>query len=372
VARLDCRDVAALLAPHCETLFTQFVPDARLEAGELRGHGPDGSKWTMAVRGSKRGVWCNWGQPDQRGDCLELIHAALFGGQRGRGAALKWALNWLGLSSAAVQADQAWGEHIAAAKEYAARRRVWQEDAEARERERRRRQAFAIYLHKDNVEGIHSPELQDYLRTRRVPIELLDEFPTALRFTRQAYYDRERPALPAMLAPIIHPVTRRHMATHITYLEYRDHHWRNLSAPGALRRKTLGDKKGGIIPLLRGASRKRLRDAPDGDVLLISEGIENGISAAVLIRDWRNLPDDPRVFAAVDAQNWAALELPPVFSSVILAHDRDDQRLGKFRLHVGEAWLEEGRSVQHFRPPPEYKDFNEYAARLMQERTAAA
>jgi hypothetical protein len=372
MARLDCRDVAALLAPHCEQLFTQFVADARLEAGELRGHGPDGAKWTMAVRGGKRGVWCNWGDTSQKGDCLELIHAALFAGEAGRSSALKWALSWLGLSSAMVKTDPAAAEQMRSAKEYAVRRRAWQEEADARERERRRRQAFATYLHRDNVEYARSPELQDYLRTRGVPIDLLDEMPSALRFTRQAYYDREHPALPAMLAPIIHPVTRRHMATHTTYLEFREGHWRNLSMPGALRRKTLGDKKGGVIPLLRGASGRRLRDAPDGDVLLISEGIENGISAAVLIRDWRNLPDDPRVFAAVDAQNWAALELPQVFSSVILAHDRDDQRLGAFRTKVGEAWLEEGRSVQHFRPPSEFKDFNEYAARLLLERATAA
>ena len=326
----------------------------------------------MAARGSKRGVWCNWGQPDQKGDLIELIHCALFSGQAGRSSALKWALNWLGLSNEVVRSDPAAAEQMRSAKEYAVRRRAWQEEADARERERRRRQAFALYLRTDNVEYAQAPEIADYLRTRRVPIDLLDEQPTALRFTRWAYYDRENPAMPAMLAPIIHPVTRRHMATHITYLEYREGHWRNLSAPGALRRKVLGAKQGGVIPLLRGASGRRLRDAPDGDVLLISEGIENGLSAAVLIRDWPRLPDDPRLFAAVDAQNWAALELPPQFHSVILAHDRDDQRLGAFRQKVGEAWLEEGRSVQHFRPPSEFKDFNEYASRLMQERAMVA
>jgi hypothetical protein len=371
MARLDCRDVAALLAPHCEQLFTQFVPDARLEAGELRGHGPDGAKWTMAVRGGKRGVWCNWGDTQQKGDCLELIHAALFAGSAGRSQALKWALNWLGLSDTVVRSDPAAAEQMRSAKEYAVRRRAWQEEADSRERERRRRQAFALYLRADNVDAADSAELADYLITRGLPMVLLDEIPTALRFTRHAYYDRDRPDVPAMLAPIIHPITRRHMATHITFLEYRDHAWRNVLAP-MLRRKTLGDKKGGVIPLLRGASGRRLRDAPAGDVLLISEGIENGLAAAVLIRDWKNLPDDPRVFAAVDAQNWAALELPEAFHSIILAHDRDDQRLGAFRTKVGQAWLEEGRSVQHFRPPAEYKDFNEYAARLMQERTMVA
>lgn len=369
MARLDCRDVAALLASHCEALFMQFVPDARMEAGELRGHGPDGGKWTMAARGSKRGVFCNWGNPEQKGDCIELIHAALFAGQTGRGQALKWGLTYLGLATSAAPADAEAAERLRQAKAGAAQRRAWQDEAESRERDRRRRQAFALYLREDNIDGVNSPELRDYLATRHVPLGLLEEFPTALRFGH-AYYDADHPAVPAMLAPIIHPVTRRHMATHITYLAYREHHWRNLPAP-ALRRRTLGDKKGGMIPLLRGASRKRLRNAPDGDIVLISEGIENGLAAAVLIRDWPALPADPRVVAAVDAQNWAALELPPVFQSVILAHDRDDQRLGAFRLEVGRVWLEEGRSVQHFRPPAEYKDFNDYAARLLAEQAAA-
>jgi Toprim domain len=355
MTRLDCREVADLLAAQCERLFLDFVPDAKTSRNELRGHGPDGAVWAMVTRGSKRGVWANWSDYErQRGDCLELVHWARFPDERGRAQSTRWALGWLGLAEA--QPDS---ETVRAARIEASEAAAWRAEREAAERERRMVRAKGIYLH-DSRPAAEACEIADYLTTRGLPLDFLQAAPGNLRFTASRWYDASRPAVPAMLAAIVHPIAREHIGTHVTYLDFRDGHWRNV--PYRPRRLTFGAKAGGIIPLLRGASGKRR--PPEGDVLLLAEGIENALAAAMCCVDAPDLPDDPRVWAAVDLGNFAVLELPPEIHSVILVHDNDNERFGGYRDRVARAWLEEGRSVQHMRPPRGFKDFNDYVATL--------
>lgn len=357
--RLDCRDLAQLLSSDCERLFLQFVPDARMEAGELRGHGPDGAKWTMAVRGSKRGVFCNWGSPEQhRGDCIELIHAAMFPNESGRKESFKFALTWLGL-----EGDDAASERVREARTAAREREAWRLEEDAASRGRRQRQALATYLERSEAD---SAEIADYLTTRGIPYEWLPWKPSALRFTKFAYFDTEHPSVPAMLAPMVNPLSHAQTGTHITYLEYRDGHWRNTRLKP--RRRSIGGKKGSIIPLMRGASGKPHSAPPDGDTVLIAEGIENAYAAALCCPDIEKFPDNPRVWASVDAGNFAAIEIPEPISSVILVADGDRDRFGDFRETVAYRWLEAGKSVHHMRPPKGYKDFNEYLIWLVDQR----
>jgi hypothetical protein len=363
VARLDCRDLAQLLSAECERLFLQFVPDARIESGELRGHGPDGAKWTMAVRGGKRGIFCNWGSPEQyRGDCIELIHAAKFPHETGRKESYQFALAWLGLEGN----DDANAERMRQARTAASERRAWRSEEDAATRAKRRSQAIATYLGGSPPVPDGSSEIADYLTTRGIPWDWLPWKSRGLRFSRDTYYDTEHPHVPAMVAPMVHPLTHTQTGTHVTYLEHRDGHWRNTRL--ALRRRTLGDKKGSIIPLMRGASGKALAAAPEGDTVLIAEGIENAYAAALCCPDIDHFPDNPRVWAAIDVGNFAAIEIPEPISSVILVADGDRDRFGDFREAIAYRWLEAGKSVHHMRPPKGYKDFNAYVAWLVAER----
>lgn len=368
--RLDCRAVAELLAERCEALFVELVPDARQARNELRGHGPDAAIWAIVVRGTKRGVWANWGDPErQRGDCLELVHWVKFPSEQGRRDSYRWALRWLGLG---VELGATERQSIAEARAQAAEAAAWRAEQAAAERDRRAVKSKGVYLH-HTLPYDQAPEIADYLRTRGIPAGELPSKPRNLRFGTKWYDDQHR-AVPAIVAAIVHPITRQHRATHCTYLDQRDGHWHNTDL--SPRRLVFGAKLGGVIPLLRGASGQR--KAPPGDTLLIGEGIENSLAAALCCPETPGLPAEPRVWAAVDIGNFSVIELPEEIYSVILVHDRDDEQFRgrsagaviglSYRQQVARRWLEEGRSVVHMTPPKGFKDFNDYVRALVAAR----
>jgi hypothetical protein len=107
-----------------------------------------------------------------------------------------------------------------------------------------------------------------------------------------------------------------------------------------------------VIPLLRGASGKRLRDAPDGDTVLIAEGIENALAAAYL------RGDRSRVFAAVSANNFPKLRLPAQLAHVVIVRDNDEANPGveKTLKETMDLLTEEGHDVEWRAAPPQFKD----------------
>lgn len=345
------REIAWRLAQRCEDLFFALVPDCELSGAELRGHGPDGAVWSIVIRGNKRGVWANWLDPErQAGDCLELVHWALFPEERARQESFRWALRWLGLADGASAPPEARTvprspPPLSEAEAAAARARA--------ARKARGRYAAA------SIPFAESGELRSYLAVARgLAIgELAGEALHALRFSPRQWYDPEHGELPAMVAPVIGPIDRKLGAVHVTYLA-RDPAgvWRNATLDP--KRKVIGAKEGGIIPLLRGATGERLPQ--QGEAVLIGEGIENTLAAALILPDIEGVPDRPRAWAAVDLGNIRKLRLPPELETVLFVHDRDDERFAGYREAVAEAWRDEGRAVVHLEPPPGFSDFNDY------------
>ncbi len=142
------------------------------------------------------------------------------------------------------------------------------------------------------------------------------------------------------------------VAVHRTWLEQgTDGRWRK--APLQDAKLTLGRYSGGSIRLWRGASKKSLRDAPAGEEVVIGEGIEDCLTAAI---------DDParRVLAAVSGGNMTTLILPPQIAGVLLLGQNEDNPT---------AWKHWGRVVAHFQgqgkrvrwaaPPIAWKDLAE-------------
>lgn len=350
---IPAREIARRLAARCEDLFNALVPDCTVQGAELRGHGPDGAIWSMVYRGTKRGIWANWLDPErQGGDCLELVHWAMFPDERQRQDSYRWALHWLGLAGrqgAPPEARTVARDRPAPSPEDAARAR-----------------ARAVKLARGRYAGGSVPfgesaELRDYLtRGRRLPVDELGEGLRALRFSPHQWHDQERGELPAMTAPIIDPIARKLLGAHVTYLAHRDGTWRNTSLQP--RRRVFGLKEGGIIPLLRGATGERLPQA--GEAVLIGEGIENTLAAALCCGDLAELPARPRAWAAVDLGNFRKLALPSEIATVLFVHDRDNERFGRYRDAVASAWQDEGRAVIHLEPPQGCKDFNDYIARF--------
>jgi hypothetical protein len=120
-------------------------------------------------------------------------------------------------------------------------------------------------------------------------------------------------------------------------------------------KKVLGQHKGGLIPLWRGASDKPLKEAPEGDVIAIAEGIEDALTIALHCPEWR-------VVACINIGNMAELTLPPAIGEVRLCLDRDGENpaCAAARERAVERYQREGRRVFEMRPPEGFKDFNEW------------
>jgi phage/plasmid primase-like uncharacterized protein len=139
---------------------------------------------------------------------------------------------------------------------------------------------------------------------------------------------------------------------HRTWLERQSDGY-VLKAPVAESKKVYGPCKGGTIRLARGASGKPWKDAPPGDVLGLTEGIEDALSYAVAV-------PEHRVAAAINVGNLIHVKLPVAIGTVIIAADNDqpgsqaDQTLQR----AVARFLAEGREVRIARCPAGVKDLN--------------
>jgi phage/plasmid primase-like uncharacterized protein len=77
---------------------------------------------------------------------------------------------------------------------------------------------------------------------------------------------------------------------------------------------SLGRVAGGAIRLWHGASHKPLHEAPEGETVVIGEGIETALSVAIACPELR-------VLCALSLGN--VVELPPAVRAVILLADND-------------------------------------------------
>ena len=328
--RPSAGQLARGLTERLEDVLPAILAGCKIDRSEARGHGQDGALWVVARAGSKRGVALCASDPDRSGDMFTLVTEALHGGDRR--AAYAWALERCAGIAAAPAPD------------------VARQVAEAADRDdRQRRGALAKYL--QGRASIADTPAGAYLLGRGLTdLAILGG---GLRFNPDCYYCGLGPMVesyPAMVAPVINPTDRSWLAAHCTYLQRYAGAWRKLRRDPA--RKVWGRYAGGVIPLLRGASGKRLRHAPEEGVL-IGEGIENTLSGAVL-------RPELRAFAAVAIGNFAAITLPENFSFVVLVQDRDGENEGsrRARERAIDRWLNEGRGVEVMKPPEGHADMN--------------
>jgi hypothetical protein len=203
-----------------------------------------------------------------------------------------------------------------------------------------------------------SPAVWSYLAGRLGgPLDqLLPELPYGLRFVNGLRQPVTGAWLPAMVAPVINPATFEHLATHATFLAQHDRTWRKvLNKPG---KATWGSYSGGIIPLLCGASNTPLQDAPPGETVLIAEGIENALAAALL------RVDRPRTWAGVSNGNLKNLVLPRQIARVVIVEDNDEANATAARTlkQVMEQLLDAGHAVDWMRAPSRFMDMAEFVS----------
>jgi hypothetical protein len=339
----SAHELAELLRNDCEGLFRTLISDAYIDGGELCGHMSDGSKVKMALRPGKRGQWLNCHRAGEMGDPLDLITYCNFHGDRR--AAYAWGCRYLRIHDHDCRSSQS--------RLIQPPKRPPQDYTDAPLRS----SPVGFYLR-----GVADSEEVASYQQHRLRVRF-DRLPRArcLRFLARCLHKETNTWLAAMLAPVIHLATRQHIATHRTYLSPVLGVWGK--APVKPAKKLLGGASGGVIPLLRGASGKPLREAGHGETVMIAEGIENALAAAYLLRG-----EGARVWAAWSRVNFIPIAevMPPQFTRVVIVKDNDsvnDSADKALRMAV-DMLINQGREVTLLSAPSCYKDM---AAFLSQE-----
>ena len=336
----------------CGVLLPAGVNDgAEYAVGSLAGE--PGQSLKIHVRQDGRaGVWKDF-STGEFGDALDLVKAVLFHADRDKVQAIKWAKAFLGYDGSAEALRIQRRAAVAAKKN--------REDAE-REAVRRRKAATKMYLDAFELRGTPA---EDYLRGRAIDFGRIGHYPGCLRYAPACEAFERVPGapkprsigkFPTLLASICAP-SGETVAVHRTYLARRPDGSMG-KAPLRDAKKSFGTYAGGCIrlfkPILENGKRAPgLKDAPAGSRVAISEGIEDGLSFAMLDRT-------RYVLVAVSLSNMGVLWLPDAVDDVLILGQNDEAPEARAALDAAAArFVEQGRVVRVSRPPPEFKDIND-------------
>lgn len=306
----------------------------------------DGGNFTSFSINTARGFWKDF-STDKGGDLIKLIAVYACNGDNGR--AIKWALDFLGLTNRAP--DPAEAERLL--------ERQRKLDSEELERAKKRRAAAQrLWLEAKPLDGTDPASL--YLKARGIDVlQLKEGIPNALRFHPACLAQPERYPLPTMIACVSCEGRGNNgfMAAHRTYLAQYEGKW-GKAFNGLVRngkpvpaKRVLGEFAGGSIRLTRGASGKPLRQALAGEWPQIAEGIENALTGAIAMPELRTL-------AGVSLSNLGNIELPPAIGGVYILADNDTrpETIAAFDRAM-DRFLERGIEPAIVRAPG-VKDFN--------------
>ncbi|HEV8502949.1 MAG TPA: toprim domain-containing protein [Casimicrobiaceae bacterium] len=328
-----------LLVADLEHVAGAVLSRIQVRAGELRGTDRHGDKWALQLRGGKRGVALNLSTM-QGANPFDFLSAAT--GSQGVPATCRIAEALLGLAESDPK--------LHARIERDARERQ-QEADRAREREEQRRsEDQAQRAHEWRIAppvGSDTPAAH-YLAGRACLADDLHPY------VRCAVSGRGS----TMLAALIEPATGRRRAYHETAISLTDGAWRKRRGKAKL---VWGPAGGCLIPLAAAVPA-------EGGTLLLAEGIENGLTAHLLL---------PGVAAAAaySVGNLRALDLAPKWTRIVLVRDRETNPRShgpSCRAAAILRWWGEGRAVTCLDPPDGFADLNDAAQARGGQRNAAA
>jgi hypothetical protein len=364
---LDAADIARLLAARTEDLVAKLLPGGKRRGRWFRAgsvNGETGASLVVELTGPYRGKWRDYaGDPEARGDLLDLI--AWTQGHRDPKKTFEWARAYLGLET---------GKPLTAAQAAAIKQRTAERMARARAAAERqaagnRDRAERIWQQARPLEP--GDPVDRYLEGRGIALSLLARAPAALRYMPSLWYGPGR-RFPAMVAAI----TDGHgefCALHRTWLQPRPDGGIGKAAVDEPK-KTLGNYRGGSIKLWRGRSGKPWLNMPMGSTVVLSEGVEDALSALVGAEiDFparRGRPAPPavpiselRVIAAVSGDNIAALDLPSQVARLVILQQRDPPGSpAAVKLDAAITRFEEQGIEVLLLPPPAWagiKDLND-------------
>lgn len=324
---MDISEISRMLADRAPALCSALFPDGHREGQEWRiGSlgGEPGQSLGVHLEGRRAGVWSDFAS-GERGDALDLVAQVLFRGDKGE--AVKWARGWLGIDDGTVPERR--------------RRHAPRDDtAEALRivelRAKKRAAGLALWLHAEA--DIRGTPVAAYLADARgIDIGRLERRPHALRYHPECWNGEVGHGLPAMVAAV-HDA-EGFITAHRTWLARDvDGSWGKavLKAP----RKVYGPYGGGSIRLARGAGARPLGRAEKGSSVVITEGIETALTAAMAC-------PDRRVIAAISVAGMATVSLPEAITEVILCAENDTGAQARQGLERAiNAHLRAGRRVR--------------------------
>jgi hypothetical protein len=299
-------EVAAMLGGRAHQLAGELLPHGKRAghewhcdslAGEPSRPGKSGPL-CVHLSGAKAGVWKDF-RGGESGDALDLVAQVLFRGDKRQ--ALAWSRRWLGLDIGDPAAL------ATARREAKARSDRADEEAKAT-----RNGAFRLWLAAQP--SIAGTPVEYYLAGRGIDFASFDRPPRSIRHHPRLWCKEAGTHFAAMVTAIC-DADGRFVSCHRTWLEQAaPGDWRK--ARGIEAKKCLGAYKGGLIRLWRGASGKPLRDAPAGEVVDVTEGIEDGLTVAMAAPECR-------VVAAVTLSNLASLVFPKAVTGLRIWRDND-------------------------------------------------
>ncbi len=369
-------EIVASLQARVRDVAEAYAPGGYVDGGRYwalnpwRDDGKIGS-FQVGLAGTYAGRWMDFAS-GEHGDMLDLIQHALRTDRRG---ALDEAKRFLGIAEETP--EQRAVRQRAAVRAAEARKR---EEAEREEKAKRSR-ASAHRLWLECHQDLKDTPVAAYLAARGIGLAQLGRTPGAIRYAPRLSYRHVDPEtgeifegeFPAMVTAIMGPHVEGQPAAfwgaHRTWLaQDPDGRWRKAPVPKP--KKVLGSVMGGYIRLWagfgpRGGHGAPLSRAPHGTTVFVAEGIENGLSAAVI-------RPDARVVATVSLGNMREIVLPPQVTKVIVIRDHDTNPKNRAQVdRAKERWLAEGRAVGDWEAPEGGRDLNDaLMAALRAERAA--
>lgn len=360
-----------------EDVARTYAPGGRVQGGRYWALDPgrqDGriGSFYVGLNGDWAGRWRDE-VTGEMGDMLDLIQRAL---DLTKGAAVEEAKRYLGIGHESAQQRALrlrQNERALAAQALRAK-------LDTEKRAKRQRDAHGLFL--ASHERIYDTPVQFYLAARAIRLDQLGRSPHTLRYhPALRYYMRDKDTgeviegeYPAMVAAIYSGWAEgerpRFIGIHKTYLAKRaDGIWGKAPVP---KPKLLwGAKKGGYIRLwagqgVRGGKGLPLSRAPLGSKLYITEGIEDGLSVAMLDRT-------RRVACAIDLGNIREMRLPPNIRDVVLVADNDPkpEQVQQIERAV-DVFVAQGRTVRVWKNNYGGKDINDALVAAVQADEGAA
>lgn len=331
----------SLLTADLEHVAGAVLADIKVRGSELRGRDRYGAKWILELRGAKRGLALN-ASTMKGSNVFDFLFAAT--GSQGVPATCRIAEGLLGLA----EADAGLRARI----EKDARKRHEEAELERLREQQRRGEDLTKRAHEWRTAppiGSDTPAAH-YLAGRGC---LADDIHPDLRCAASARGS-------TMLAPLIDPATGKRKAYHETAIALTDGAWRKRGGRGKAK-LVWGPAGGCLIPLAASVP-------VDGGTLLLSEGIENGLTAHLLMPGMA-------AAAAYSVGNLRALTLAAKWTRIVLVRDRETNPRShgpSCRAAAILRWWGEGRAVSFLDPPAGCADLNDGAIANGSQRNADA